>query len=39
MFRYLFVAALSLSGGYLWGVIDGVNLADSAVETLSMDVR
>lgn len=31
MYRYLFVAALALCGGYVWGLSDGLTMADSVL--------
>ncbi|MGY4532661.1 hypothetical protein ACVW0Y_001790 [Pseudomonas sp. TE3786] len=31
MYRYLFIAALGAIGGYLWGLSDGLAIADSVI--------
>lgn len=31
MYRYFFIAALALCGGYVWGLSDGLTIADSAL--------
>lgn len=29
MFRYFFISALAMAGGYAWGLADGLSVVDS----------
>ncbi len=31
MYRYLFIAAMAMSGGYMWGISSGLTIADSVM--------
>lgn len=39
MFRYFFVSALAMAGGYAWGFSDGLSIADSVLAAFESGIR